>query len=77
MSANARTTVILVRDNGVGISEANRQYIFQPFFSTRREQGGTGMGLGIVRAMLSSNGGTIHLLPTTSAGAEFEITIPA
>lgn len=76
VSADARTAVILVRDDGTGISEANRQRIFQPFFSTRREQGGTGMGLGIVRAMLSSHGGTIRLLPTTGAGAEFEITIP-
>lgn len=48
VSAVARTAVILVRDDGTGISEANRQRIFQPFFSTRREQGGTGMGLGIV-----------------------------
>lgn len=47
VSADARTAVILVRDDGTGISEANRQRIFQPFFSTRREQGGTGMGLGI------------------------------
>ncbi|MGO8420437.1 sensor histidine kinase [Rhizobium ruizarguesonis] len=76
VSADARTAVILVRDDGTGISEANRQRIFQPFFSTRRERGGTGMGLGIVRAMLSSHGGTIRLLPTTGAGAEFEITIP-
>ncbi|MGO6687769.1 sensor histidine kinase [Rhizobium leguminosarum] len=76
VSVDARTAVILVRDDGTGISEANRQRIFQPFFSTRRERGGTGMGLGIVRAMLSSHGGTIRLLPTTGAGAEFEITIP-
>ncbi|OWV78520.1 histidine kinase [Rhizobium sp. N122] len=76
VSADARTTVILVRDDGGGISEANRQRIFQPFFSTRREQGGTGMGLGIVRAMLSAHGGTIRLLQTSGAGAEFEITIP-
>ncbi|EJT01746.1 HAMP domain-containing sensor histidine kinase [Rhizobium sp. CCGE 510] len=75
-STDARTTVILIRDDGGGISEANRQHVFQPFFSTRREQGGTGMGLGIVRAMLSSHGGTIRLLPTTGAGAEFEITMP-
>ncbi|RWY83920.1 HAMP domain-containing histidine kinase [Rhizobium leguminosarum] len=76
VSAAARTAVILVRDDGTGISEANRQRIFRPFFSTRREQGGTGMGLGIVRAMLSSHGGTIRLLQTTGAGTEFEITIP-
>ncbi|API56904.1 two-component sensor histidine kinase (plasmid) [Rhizobium leguminosarum] len=76
ISVDARTAVILVCDDGSGISEANRQRIFQPFFSTRREQGGTGMGLGIVRAMLSSHGGTIRLVKTTSAGTEFEITIP-
>jgi signal transduction histidine kinase len=77
VSASARTAVILVRDDGSGISEANCERVFQPFFSTRREQGGTGMGLGIVRAMLSSHGGTICLLQTAGAGAEFEITLPA
>ncbi|MFS2175856.1 sensor histidine kinase [Rhizobium pisi] len=77
VSASARTAVILVRDDGSGISEANCERVFQPFFSTRREQGGTGMGLGIVRAMLSSHGGTIRLLQTAGAGAEFEITLPA
>jgi signal transduction histidine kinase len=76
VSAGARTAVILVRDDGSGISETNRERVFQPFFSTRREQGGTGMGLGIVRAMLDAHGGTIRLPQTTGAGAEFEITIP-
>ncbi|EJZ20047.1 histidine kinase [Rhizobium sp. Pop5] len=77
VSVDTRTAVILVRDDGSGISEANCERVFQPFFSTRREQGGTGMGLGIVRAMLSSHGGTIHLRQTTGTGAEFEITLPA
>ncbi|MBY2926556.1 HAMP domain-containing histidine kinase [Rhizobium leguminosarum] len=76
VSTDARTAVILVRDDGSGISEVNRQRIFQPFYSTRREQGGTGMGLSIVGAMLSSHGGTIRLLRATGAGTEFEITIP-
>jgi signal transduction histidine kinase len=76
ISADDRKAVFLVRDDGGGISAANRERIFQPFFSTRREQGGTGMGLGIIRAMLSSHGGTIHLRPTVGTGAEFEITLP-
>lgn len=76
ISADDRKAVFLVRDDGSGISEANRERIFQPFFSTRREQGGTGMGLGIIRAMLSSHGGTIQLRPTVGTGAEFEITLP-
>ncbi|RUM08787.1 sensor histidine kinase [Rhizobium chutanense] len=76
VSPDVRTAIILLRDNGRGISEANRERVFQPFFSTRREEGGTGMGLGIVRAMLGSHGGTIRLLQTPGAGAGFEITMP-
>ena len=75
-SVHARTVTILVRDNGSGISEGNRERVFQPFFSTRREQGGTGMGLDIVRTMLGSYGGTIRLKHTTGTGAEFEIALP-
>ncbi|EUB99579.1 integral membrane sensor signal transduction histidine kinase [Rhizobium sp. CF080] len=75
-SANARTVIILVRDDGGGISEGNRERVFQPFFSTRREQGGTGMGLDIVRTMLGSYGGEVHLRQTMGTGAEFEITLP-
>lgn len=71
-----RELAILVRDNGRGIPEADRPRIFQPFFSTRREQGGTGMGLGIVSAALSSHGGGIRLYETGSTGTAFEITLP-
>jgi signal transduction histidine kinase len=76
VAADARTATILVRDNGSGISEGNRERVFQPFFSTRREQGGTGMGLDIVRTMLGSYGGTIHLRQATGAATEFEIIVP-
>ena len=68
-----RIARLRVRDNGSGISQANRASIFQPFFSTRREQGGTGMGLDIVRAVLNAHGGTIDLTDTRQPGAEFEI----
>ncbi|MCQ1852906.1 sensor histidine kinase [Neorhizobium galegae] len=76
VAADVRTVTILVRDNGSGISEGNRERVFQPFFSTRREQGGTGMGLDIVRTMLGSYGGAIRLEQTAGTGAEFEITLP-
>jgi signal transduction histidine kinase len=76
VAAGARNATILVRDNGSGISEGNRERVFQPFFSTRREQGGTGMGLDIVRTMLGSYGGTIHLRQAAGAATEFEIIVP-
>jgi signal transduction histidine kinase len=49
--------------------------VFEPFFTTRREAGGTGMGLQIVRSMLAAHGGAIQLLPS-DAGAVFEIRVP-
>ncbi|MFS8035541.1 ATP-binding protein [Xanthobacter sp. AM11] len=52
---------VTVRDDGAGISAANRDKIFDNFFTTRRDSGGTGMGLPIVRAMLEAHGGGIAL----------------
>ena len=65
-----------VFDNGSGISPKNRERIFEPFFTTRRSEGGTGMGLQIVRAMLRAHGGDT-VLATPSQGTEFVITLPA
>lgn len=68
--------VIHVNDNGSGISEGNRARVFDPFFTTRRAEGGTGMGLGIVRALLRAHGGDIEL-GESEAGAMFVLTAPA
>jgi signal transduction histidine kinase len=64
---------VIVRDNGVGISAGNSTRIFESFFTTRRDSGGTGMGLPIVRAMLLAHGGNIHLV-CADQGAAFELT---
>ena len=53
-------SVLEVRDNGPGISEANRAKVAEPFFTTRRERGGTGMGLAIVAAVLDGCGGRLE-----------------
>jgi signal transduction histidine kinase len=66
---------VTVADNGTGISPGNRDRIFEPFFTTRRENGGTGMGLQIVRSMLAAHGGTIELVPSDQ-GAAFELVLP-
>lgn len=76
VSVVARSVNILFRDNGNGISPANRERIFQPFFSTRRHAGGTGMGLDIARTMLASHGGEIVLQDAPHSGTTFAITVP-
>lgn len=64
-----------IQDNGAGVSDGNRARIFDPFFTTRRAEGGTGMGLGIVRALLRAHGGDIALEPS-DGGATFVLTLP-
>jgi signal transduction histidine kinase len=67
---------ITVADNGRGISPANANKIFTPFFTTHRETGGTGLGLGIVKSLLKAYGGDIALA-TVEQGATFVISLPA
>lgn len=63
-----------VADNGPGISPGNRARIFDPYFTTRRADGGTGMGLAIVQRLLAAQGAEITL--GEGDGAVFDITYP-
>lgn len=67
---------IIVADDGPGISEGNAQNLFTPFFTTRREAGGTGLGLVITRALLTAHGGSIEHVPAVR-GACFKLRLPA
>lgn len=64
--------VLHVRDDGQGIARGNRGRVFDPFFTTTRGQGGTGMGLSIVQALVGAHGGRIALAQSDE-GACFEI----
>ena len=77
LSAMRQGNLLLVKviDNGEGVSPNNRAQIFDSFFTTRRDSGGTGIGLAIVRAMLDAHGGAIRLLESEH-GTAFELTIP-
>lgn len=75
MQAENYTWHIDVADNGEGISPANRDKIFTPFFTTRRSQGGTGLGLEITQSLLRAYKGDLVLLPT-ALGATFRLKLP-
>ena len=60
-------------DDGTGISIGNQSRVFEPFFTTRRSRGGTGMGLNIVRSAIEATGGAVVLEPS-ERGARFAIT---
>ena len=77
ISVNQRQNelTVLVSDNGAGISSGNRDTIFDMFFTTRRQEGGTGLGLGIVRSLIEAHGGTISYLDRDT-GATFRLIFP-
>jgi signal transduction histidine kinase len=66
--------VLRVVDTGVGVSAGNAARIFDRFFTTARDRGGTGLGLPIARSQLGAFGGEIALLPSTR-GAVFELRL--
>ncbi|CTQ48084.1 sensor histidine kinase [Jannaschia donghaensis] len=66
---------LTVADDGTGISPGNRARVFDPFFTTRRDAGGTGMGLAIVDALMRANGGRVVSVDG-GPGATFRLTWP-
>ena len=64
------------KDSGPGIPPELSREIFTPFFTTKREAGGTGLGLFIVRGIIENHGGKISLAPSHGKGAQFDITLP-
>ncbi len=63
-----------VHDNGPGVSEADREKIFEPFFS--RRENGTGLGLLISRKIVESYGGNIDVSESDLGGACFSVFLP-
>lgn len=66
---------ISIEDDGKGISAANAEKIFRPFFTTAKEAGGSGLGLSIVQSLLKAHGGDIELAPS-ERGACFKLRLP-
>lgn len=66
---------IALHDDGPGVPPGDRDRIFDPFFTSRRESGGTGLGLPIARALLGNSRGWLELAPS-EAGAHFVVLVP-
>jgi PAS domain S-box-containing protein len=69
--------VLTVSDTGVGMSPEVRRRIFEPFFSTKHNQGGTGLGLAVAYGAVRQHGGSIEVESVEHLGATFRIFVPA
>lgn len=69
-------TTLSVRDTGPGIDSETQKRLFEPFFTTRATEGGTGLGLAVVRAIANEHHATIDVRSEPGHGAEFVLTFP-
>jgi signal transduction histidine kinase/CheY-like chemotaxis protein len=65
-----------VSDTGEGISEENIRKIFDPYFSTKKKETGSGLGLYVTYGIVKAHGGHIDVTSKINKGATFEVYIP-
>lgn len=67
---------LIVADNGIGMSQEVVKRALDPFFTTRKEGSGTGLGLSVVASLVNAAEGTIDISSAPAAGTEITISIP-
>jgi signal transduction histidine kinase len=69
------SVAIDVSDTGVGIPRLQLEKVFEPFYTTRSESGGTGLGLGLCRMLISEMGGRIDVRSALGQGTTFTVVL--
>ncbi|HEY2981497.1 MAG TPA: GAF domain-containing protein [Anaerolineales bacterium] len=67
---------LCIRDSGTGMSPADRDRVFEPFFTTRGEIGGTGLGLSVTYGIVTDHGGVIDVESAVGTGTAFTVWLP-
>lgn len=67
---------IIVRDDGCGIDEEDLAHLFRPYYTTKEEGKGTGLGLYISRKIIEDCGGTLHIENAVGEGTSVRIMLP-
>lgn len=80
IKVDASTTLLSIKDDGIGIDEANQERIFERFYRVDKARsqslGGTGLGLAIVKHIVQSHKGSLQLKSKLNQGSTFLIKIP-
>jgi len=72
----AEAVQLTIRDNGCGMPPDVLEQLFEPFFTTRHEQGGVGLGLAVARSIVTAHGGTINAKSVPDEGSLITIILP-
>ncbi len=67
---------IRIKDNGCGISEEDLPYVTQNFWTSRKDSGGTGLGLAMVKRIINNHGGELEITSKVGAGTQVHVYLP-
>jgi PAS domain S-box-containing protein len=67
---------LLIKDNGCGMSEETMAHLYEPFFTTKERDKGTGLGLFTAYGIIKQNGGFIEVKSAVGEGTTFQIYLP-
>lgn len=68
--------VLSVGDTGPGMAPEVQERLWEPFFTTRAEAGGTGLGLAVVRSLVGEHGGRVEVRSEVGVGTTFAVHLP-
>jgi PAS domain S-box-containing protein len=73
---DARSVLLEIEDNGVGVAEPDVERIFLPFFTTKPAGQGTGLGLAVTQRLVTELGGDISFTSERGSGTTFRVAFP-
>ncbi len=68
--------VMEVVDTGEGISDSNKKRLWEPFFTTKRDKGGTGLGLPVSKSIVESHNGSLEIESMEGKGTSAKVVLP-
>jgi two-component system NtrC family sensor kinase len=73
---NRNVVEVIVEDNGIGIDEEEIPRLIDPFYSTKSETGGTGLGLSVSNYIVTRHNGTMTITSIVGKGTRVKLTFP-